>query len=190
MLPPTCASLPALRTIWPSRAVVVDLPFVPVMATTFGFRPSAQAATVRANSSTSPRISTRSARARSTVQWGLGCVRGTPGDSIRASKSIQSAARRSTTGRPSAIAAARASGFSSQSATSAPPATSARAAVSPVRARPKTATRLPANPRTVITSPRPPYLSFRVARPARANMMEMIQNRITTVDSCHPRRSK
>ena len=37
---------------------------------------------------------------------------------------------------------------------------------------------------------RPPYRSFKVARPSMASMTAMIQKRITTVGSAQPRRSK
>ena len=38
MLPPTCTGRPAAASTWASSAVVVDLPFEPVMATTCGIR--------------------------------------------------------------------------------------------------------------------------------------------------------
>src|SRR6185437_4160308 len=150
MLPPMRASRPASRQTWPTSAVVVDLPLVPVMATILGLRCSGAAFTARAKSSMSPTISTPAARAFSTVQCGAGWVSGTPGDSIRAANPLQSAVLRSTSGKPAAAAASREAGFSSHSATCAPPATSARAAARPVRARPNTATVLPSKPRTGI----------------------------------------
>ena len=150
MLPPTRVSRPAAAQMWPIRAVVVDLPLVPVMAMIFGRLCSGAALTVRAKSSMSPRISTPASRAFSTVQCGLGWVSGTPGDSIRAANFDQSAVVRSTTSRPSASAAARAAGFSSHSATWAPPALRACAAARPVRARPNTATVRPSKPLTGI----------------------------------------
>ncbi len=150
MLPPMRTSRPASAQMWPIRAVVVDLPLVPVMATIFGRLCSGAAFTVRAKSSMSPTISTPSALALSTVQCGLGWLSGTPGDSIRAAKSPQSAVVRSVSSRPSATATARVPALSSHSATFAPPASRARAAASPVRARPKTATVFPAKTRTGI----------------------------------------
>ena len=191
MLPPMRTSRPAWAQTWPISAVVVDLPLVPVMATIFGFLCSGAAFTARAKSSISPTISTPAARALSTVQCGAGWVSGTPGDSIRAANWLQSALDRSTSGRPSAAAASREAGFSSHSATFAPPAMRARAAASPVRARPKTATVFPSKPRTgIMARAIPPYRSFSVARPNRASMIETIQKRITTVDSDHPSFSK
>src|SRR5579859_4060692 len=150
MLPPMRTSRPAWAQTWPISAVVVDLPLVPVTATIFGRLCSGAAFTVRAKSSMSPTISTPAALAFSTVQCGAGWVSGTPGDSMRAANCDQSAVARSTSGRPSACAAARLSGFSSHSATCAPPATSARAAARPVRASPNTATVFPSKPRTGI----------------------------------------
>src|SRR5437879_4081354 len=157
MLPPMRTSRPAWAQTWPIRAVVVDLPLVPVMATILGRLCSEAAFTARAKSSMSPRISTPASRARSTVQCGAGWVSGTPGDSIKAANFDQSALERSVSAKPSACAAARAAGFSSQSATSAPPATRERAAARPVRARPNTATVLPSKPRTgIMTCASPP----------------------------------
>ncbi len=184
-------SRPAWDRTWAIRAVVVDLPLVPVMATIFGRLCAGAAATVRANSSMSPRISTPASRAFSTTQCGLGCVKGTPGDSIRAEIEYQSALARSTRVKPSARAASRLASFSSHSTTLAPPACRARAAVSPVRPRPNTATVLPTKPRTgIMMCERPPYRSFRVERPTIASMTAMIQKRMTTVGSAQPRRSK
>ncbi len=132
MLPPMRASRPAWRQMWPIRAVVVDLPLVPVMATTLGRLCAGAAFTVRANSSMSPRISTPAAWACSTVQCGSGWVSGTPGESIRAAKLDQSAVARSTSGealgrRPRARAAAS----RPRARPRRPPAMRARAAVRP-----------------------------------------------------------
>jgi hypothetical protein len=82
--PPDCSTQPI-------RAVVVDLPLVPVMAITRAADPSGRASSARANSSTSPRTGTPAALALSTVQCGLGWVRGAPGDRTRAAKPDQSA---------------------------------------------------------------------------------------------------
>src|SRR6185369_5962218 len=166
MLPPMRTSRPAMAQMWPTSAVVVDLPLVPVTATLFGRLCSGAAFTVRAKSSMSPRISTPASLARSTVQCGAGWVSGTPGDSIRAAKCDQSALERSVSAKPSASAASRAAGRSSQSATWAPPATSARAAVSPVRARPNTATVLPSKPRTgIMACAQPPLPQLQGGQP-------------------------
>ena len=156
ILPPMRTSRPAWATTWAMSAVVVDLPLVPVMATIFGRLWAGAAATVRAKSSISPRISTPASRAISTVQCGSGWVRGTPGESTRAAKSAQSDLARSSSTNPSAAAASRAAGFSSQTTTWARPAKRARAAVSPERARPNTATFLPSKPRTGIIGRPPP----------------------------------
>src|SRR5215217_6011512 len=98
----------------------------------------------------SPSTSTPAARALSTVQWGLGWVRGAPGDRTRAANPDQSATVRSSTAKPSASACIRLETLSSHSTGSAPPALSARAAVSPDRPRPKTAILRPSKPGTGI----------------------------------------
>ena len=90
-------------------------------------------------------ISTPAALALATVQCGSGWVSGTPGASTRAANRLQSASLRSSTLKPAAAAASRLSAVSSAQTTVAPPASSARAAASPDRARPNTATVLPAN---------------------------------------------
>ena len=74
---PSARPGPAARRMWAISAVVVDLPLVPVTATT-GL-PGAALARSRKNSSTSPMISTPAACALRTVQCGSGCVSGTPG---------------------------------------------------------------------------------------------------------------
>ena len=66
--------------------------------------------------------------------------------------------------------------------TSAPPATSARAAKRPELPRPKIATFLPA--KTVIGIK--DYLNFNVASPASASTTATIQNRITICGSVQP----
>ncbi len=80
--------------MWPISAVVVDLPLVPVMATTRGRLCSGAAFTARAKSSISPITGTPAARAAATVQCGAGWVKGTPGATTSAAKSDQSAAFR------------------------------------------------------------------------------------------------
>src|ERR1700722_20014368 len=166
MWPPMRTSRPAWLQTWPIRAVVVDLPLVPVMATILGRLCAGAAATVRANSSMSPMISTPASLALSTVQCGLGCVSGTPGESIRAESLSQSALRRSSSTKPSALAASRAAAFSSQTTTSAPPAARARAAARPVRARPNTATFFASKPRTgIMTCAYPPLPQLQGRQP-------------------------
>ena len=108
-----------------------------------------------------------------------------PGERTSAANPDQSADVRSSTANPSASACIRLETLSSQSTGRAPPAFSARAAVSPDRPRPKTAMRRPSKPGTGII-----YLSFSVASPTSASMAETIQNRITTVDSGQPIFSK
>ena len=68
MLPPTVTVKPAASSIRPVSAVVVDLPFVPVIAIT---RPCSQ----RDASSISPMTGTPRSRAACTA----GCSGGTPG---------------------------------------------------------------------------------------------------------------
>ena len=115
MLPPICASLPACPRMCAIRAVVVDLPLVPVMATNGAS--GALLARSRANSSMSPMISTPAARAFCTVQCGSGCVSGTPGASTSAANRLQSAAERSSTGIPASSAACRPAALSSAATT-------------------------------------------------------------------------
>ena len=150
ILPPTWVTIPACFSTQPIRAVVVDLPLVPVMATTRGRWPSGRASSARANSSMSPITSTPAARALSTVQCGLGWVSGAPGDSTRAANPDQSATVRSSTANPSASACIRLETLSSHRTGTPPPAFSARAAVSPDRPRPKTAMRRRSKPGTKI----------------------------------------
>ncbi|MNJ22857.1 hypothetical protein D3C77_172320 [compost metagenome] len=122
MLPPMWTLKPACFSTQPIRAVVVDLPLVPVTATTRGRCPCGRAASARANSSTSPRIGTPAAWARSTLQCGLGWVSGAPGDRTRAAKPDQSARVRSSTMKPSASACIRPETPSSHRMGIAPPA--------------------------------------------------------------------
>src|SRR5215207_5122894 len=142
MLPPICTSLPASRRMWATSAVVVDLPFVPVMAT----KGAAGAILPRSrqNSSMSPMISTPARFASAADQCGSGWVNGTPGDRTRAAKRDQSAVFRSPVPIPLSRAAARLAGLSSQATTSAPPACRASAVTSPEPPSPNSATVLPA----------------------------------------------
>src|SRR5665213_1089748 len=127
-------------------AVVVDLPLVPVMATSGQLRPwlSCMAARSRQNNSISPMISTSCWRASRTVQCGSGWVSGTPGASTNAETSRQSISFRLCVLMPAALACSSLAVASSKAMTSAPPATSACAASRPEPPRPKTATVLSA----------------------------------------------
>src|SRR5215472_12391858 len=159
ILPPMRTSRPAWAQTWATSAVVVDLPLVPVIATTFGRLWTGLAAMVRAKSSMSPSTSTPASFAIATVQCGAGWVSGTPGATTSALRSDQSARPRSSSAKPSPRAASRASALSSQTTTSAWPALRARAAARPERARPNTATFLPSKPRTGIMAPLQALLS-------------------------------
>jgi len=127
---------------WATSAVVVDLPFVPVIATSGDC--GAQRRRSRQNSSMSPITSTAAARASPTGQCGAGCVSGTPGASTSAQMLDQSTWRRSPVGTPVLIARATALASSSQAMTSAPPAASALALAIPELPSPKIATFFPA----------------------------------------------
>src|SRR3954471_11312806 len=77
-----------------------------------------------------------------------------PGLRISAAGRVQSMVARSTSGMPSAAAAARVLSLSSHASTSAPPASSANAAARPERASPSTATVFPAmRERSIIALP-------------------------------------
>ncbi len=143
ILPPICASFPAVVRMCATSAVVVDLPLVPLIPIhgACGYL----AARSRAKISTSPIISMLAALARSTVQCGSGCVSGTPGASTREENCDQSALDKSTMGTPAAAAPLRASSLSSQAATFAPPANSDATAAAPDAPSPNTAMVLPAN---------------------------------------------
>ena len=70
ILPPIWASRPALLSRWAISAVVVDLPLVPVMATSGQSAPDF--ARSRQNNSMSPMISTPALPASAAVQCGCG----------------------------------------------------------------------------------------------------------------------
>ncbi len=106
MLPPICTSQPAEPKRCAVSAVVVDLPFVPVMATSGAS--GAIAARSRQKSSMSPMISTPAAVASFADQCGSGWVSGTPGVSTRDAISDQSMPRSSATSCPAARALSRA----------------------------------------------------------------------------------
>src|ERR1700748_1082611 len=151
ILPPIWASKPHCANTCPISAVVVDLPLVPVMAIT-GDLPgrSGLGRISRANSSTSPITGTRALLACSTTPCGLGWVSGTPGDRTSAAIFSHGHSRQGMICAPSWLPRSRAVLESSQAITIVPPATSARTAPRPVRARPKTATVLLAKALTAI----------------------------------------
>src|ERR1700678_3930734 len=144
ILPPTCASNPALARIWPINAVVVDLPLVPVMAIT-GALPGLPASgrISRANNSTSPITGTLALPAWVTTSCGRGWVSGTPGLRIRVAIFSQAHSRQGVICAPAWWPASRAPALSSQAITSAPPSFKARTLAKPVRASPNTATIFP-----------------------------------------------
>ena len=183
IFPPTATLLPGAARRWPISAVVVDLPLVPVT-------PIRVASVVaRAKSSMSPMMDQPSARAWTMAGWGAGKPWGMPGlkTSVLAARQVRVSG--STTPRRSVAARWRGAAPSSHTRTPAPDAASARAAASPVRPSPSTATSSPhMNSRG--SSPAAPQRSFRVERPARARIEAMIQKRITMVDSAHPFCSK
>ena len=131
-------------SIWPIRAVVVDLPLVPVMATTFG-----RLCVGRGVDGAGEQLDV----ADDLDAGGLGLVdrpvRLRDGSAARratASGRRTPTSRRRSGPRPRSPRPRPARGrrrSSSHSTGSAPPAIRARAAVSPVRPRPNTATRLP-----------------------------------------------
>ena len=130
------ASRPACRRTWPIRAVVVDLPLVPVMATTFGRLCSGSGGDGAGEQldvaddldARRPWPSRRSSAARD----GSGARPATA--SGRRTRTSRRAVR-SSTAKPSASACMRLDRLSSHSTGSAPPAWSARAAVRPAAAQ-------------------------------------------------------
>src|ERR671912_1710830 len=142
ILPPICTSRPASRRIWAMRAVVVDLPLVPVIATKGAF--GAIFARSRQKSSISPMISTPASRASFADQCGSGWVSGTPGERMKDENCDQSTWRRSAVSMPLEPASAILAGLSSQAMTRAPPSFKASTVASPEPPRPKRATVLPA----------------------------------------------
>src|SRR5579883_2232655 len=115
--------------------------------------PGASARRSRQKSSISPTISIPASRAFLTVQCGSGWVSGTPGARTSAANSRQSVLARSMIGSSVCLALSRAASLSSQAATSAPPASSARAVAAPEPPRPNSATLRPAKLATGIMSP-------------------------------------
>src|ERR1051325_1339656 len=146
MLPPTITFRPAASSIRPMSVVVVDLPFVPVIAMT---RP----VSLRHANSSSPIVSTPFARAVSNT----GCSEGTPGlvtmrsadASVAASWPPSSSATPRALNRPAAAKASLVSG----STTCAPRRAASSAAAMPLRAAPTTTTRRPRTENSSTPSP-------------------------------------
>src|SRR5438094_2078648 len=148
ILPPTSQRRPAWSRMWPIRAVVVDLPLVPVIPT----NPASDCA--RAKSSMSQTIFLPAARAAAATGWGLGRRLGMPGLMMSAVMHDQSMDAGSTTVMPALAAASRAAALSSQATKSIPAALSARAVARPERASPSTTNdELFSTPRAITGSP-------------------------------------
>src|SRR4051812_4814200 len=142
IFPPIWVSKPATLVRCAIKAVVVDLPLVPVMATNGASGACRRRS--RQNSSMSPITSIAASRAFNTLQCGTGWVRGTPGASTSAAKLAQETLRKSAVMKPACAALATFSALSSAAITSAPPAFKAWQDASPEPPRPNTATVLPA----------------------------------------------
>src|SRR6266446_4903557 len=148
ILPPTSQRRPAWARIWPIRAVVVDLPLVPVMPT----KPASDCA--RAKSSMSQTIFLPAARAAAATGCGLGRRLGMPGLMMSAVVRGQSMDAGSTTATPALAASAREPALSSQATQSIPAALRARTVARPERASPSTTNDEPlSTPRSIIGSP-------------------------------------
>jgi hypothetical protein len=148
MLPPTRASKPASRSIAPRAAVVVDLPFVPVIAAT---RPSRW----RKASSSSAITGTPAWRAASSS----GRSQGTPGDTTTIEAPVKVPTRcppsssrtpRSRSWRTSSLSSP--SVFVSVATTCAPRRARNSAAAIPERASPITTTAFPSTPLTAASA--------------------------------------
>src|SRR5450631_135109 len=149
ILPPTSQRRPASTRIWPIRAVVVDLPLVPVMPT----KPACGWA--RARSSMSQMICLPAARAATATGCGLGRWLGMPGLMMSAAAPDHSMDAGSTTGTPILAAASRDVALSSQATQSMPAALRARTVARPERASPSTTNDEPlSTPRSIIRSPK------------------------------------
>src|SRR5262245_3494966 len=148
IFPPTSAVVPAAASIRPMSVVVVDLPFVPVMAISRPF-------TNRHANSSSPMISTPHARAASNT----GCSTGTPGlVTIKsADVNVSTLWPPSSSRTPSALRRSARSNVSriSVSVTSAPRLAASSAAAMPLRAAPTTTTRRPRTENTFASTPSP-----------------------------------
>ena len=141
ILPPIATSRPATCNKWAIKAVVVDLPLVPVIATQ-GASGEIRAL-CRKNNSISPMISTRADCAFSTTGCGAGWVSGTPGDRISASCPSKPCCNGSAMAKPASAALSRAACLSSHANTRAPPARKASAVTRPEPPSPNTVTVLP-----------------------------------------------
>src|ERR1044071_9254399 len=148
MLPPTSPFCPAASSIRPINVVVVDFPFVPVIAMR---RPVIQ----RDANSSSPIVSTPFARAASNAA----CSVGTPGlVTIRsAPASVSARCPPSSNSMPCALKRSAASNVSrvSVSITRAPRRSASSAAAMPLRAAPTTTTRRPRTENPVASTPSP-----------------------------------
>src|SRR5216683_6966700 len=148
ILPPTSQRRPASTRIWPIRAVVVDLPLVPVMPMkpAFGW--------ARASSSMSQMIGLPAARAATATGCGLGRWLGMPGLMTSAAARDHSMDEGSTIGTPILAAASREAALSSQATQSIPAALRACTVARPERASPSTTNDEPLRtPRSIIRSP-------------------------------------
>src|SRR5215467_6120842 len=186
MLPPTVTLNPAASRIRPVSAVVVDFPFVPVMATT---RPRSQ----REANSSSPMTGTPRRRAAAIA----GCSGGTPGLVTTRSASTNVSVRwpPSSSSTPNGASASTPAtcGCTSDNVTRAPRRASSSDAATPLRAAPATVTRLPRTSNPPSTVHRSPQLQRRQAeqreddadnhetrnhlRFAPANLFEMVVER-------------
>ncbi len=182
ILPPICASRPALLRRCAISAVVVDLPLVPVMAMSGHCAPDL--ARSRQNNSMSPMISTSALRASAAAQCGCGCVSGTPGASTSAAICDQSSSRRSCVLRPAACASASFPGVVVEG--------DDLGAALDQRARRQQSRIAEAEDRDMLAGEGGDrdHRNFNVARPASASTTATIQNRITICGSVQPSCSK
>ncbi len=183
MLPPTVTLKPAISSIRPVSAVVVDFPFVPVIAIT---RPSSHLEA----SSTSPITATPRARAAAMT----GCSDGTPGLNTTRSALVKVSSLWPPSSSPTPSASsARASATSdrvSDSVTRAPRRTSSSAAAIPLRAAPATVIRFPATSNAFMLLFCSCHRSFNVVRLNNAKMIATITKRVITFGSLQPINSK
>ena len=182
---PSATSRPASRRICAISAVVVDLPLVPVMATNGASGARARALAAEefdvADDLDAGRLGALDRPMRLRDGSAARPARG------RARRSRSSRRRRDRPTRsPRRGARARAFSSSSQAATSAPPATSARAVERPGAAEPEQRDLAAAEGR----DRRHAHLSFSVDRPTIASTKAMIQKRMTICGSDQPSCSK
>src|SRR5262245_38929225 len=154
MFPPTVTSKPARSRIFPVNTVVVDLPFVPVIAIT---RPC--------NHRDASSISAITGTPRALATSIAGCSGGTPGlsttRSARSKVSSRCAPSSRVTPRSASDVASAISSRRSDSVTRAPRSTSSSAAAIPLRAAPTTTTFCPATEK--FTNRQSPQLQRRQA---------------------------